>query len=116
MNLLQRALKNFVFALVQDAPTRIQMNRYQLANLKWVRIPGGPVGQHRRQIVITNHDAVGNVDIVEGVSVDPATATLKGLTVWPQQSVTLFTNADIFIKADGAITEAQVLEVYYTGV
>ena len=116
MNWLTKFLKNFVFALCQDAPTRTQMNRYKLANGEYIRIAGGPVGQHRRQIIITNEDNANKLAVVEGNAVDPKTITAKGLTVFVNSSVTMFTNADVFIKAtDGAISEVQVYEVYYTG-
>lgn len=100
--------------MVQDAPTRIQFNKWKLSSNEVLRISGGPPGRHRKQIVITNEDDTNKCAIVEGDTVDPKTVTFKGMTIWKNQSVTLFTNAPITIKAtDGAINEIQVLEIYY---
>ena len=104
----------FPVTLVQDAPTRMQFNKWALANGEVLRISGGPPGRHRRQIVITNEDNSNKMAIVEGDTVDPRSVTFKGMTIWPNESITLFTNAPVTLKAtDGGISEVQVLEIYY---
>ena len=100
--------------MVQDAPTRMQFNKWALDSNQVLRISGGPIGRHRKQIVITNEDDTNKLAIVEGDTVDPKTVTFKGMTIWKNESVTLFTNAPVTIKAtNGAIAEVQVLEIYY---
>lgn len=92
------------------------MAKFALANGDTFKVQGGILGRHRKQIVITNEDNSNKLAIVAGVAegVDPKTVTQKGLTIFVNSSVTLFTNADITIKAtDGAISEVQVLEVIY---
>ena len=62
----------------------------------------------------TNESNKNKMAIVEGDSVDPKTVTFKGLTIFVNESVTLFTNAPVTLKAtDGDISEVQVLEIYY---
>ena len=104
----------FPVTMVQDAPTRMQFNKWALDSNQVLRISGGPIGRHRKQIVITNESNTNKMAIVEGDSVDPKTVTFKGLTIFVNESVTLFTNAPVTLKAtDGAISEVQVLEIYY---
>jgi hypothetical protein len=107
------------FVITQDAPTKIRGRALELKAGKWARFPGGPFGRHRRQIVITNDDnSNDNLYIMRCAdeATDPDTATEPIMAVFPQTSITLFTNDLILIKnlhATDTVTAVYVLETFY---
>src|SRR5262249_56836100 len=102
-----------------DAPTRIKGAEFILSPGDVIKLDGGPVGRHRKQIVITNEDNVDKPYIIEGEKVDPKGPTdVKYMTLFPNTAITLFTNSTIWIKAPAAgatVNYIQVLETFYTG-
>ena len=104
----------------QDAPTTIKGTHIsQLKVGQWRKFTGGPLGRHRRQIVITNDDNVNKLSIIrhDGQSSDPDTSTDKIMTIFPNTSITLFTNDAIVIKntlAGNDIDGVFIIETFYT--
>lgn len=105
--------------LVQDAPTRVQSWQGSLKQNESKTFPGGPLGRHRRQIIITNDDADFKLHIVT----NPGTDHKKCNIVFTNDQISLFTNDEISIQAvDGDLmigTSGQpaifVQEFFYTG-
>jgi hypothetical protein len=115
---LKDQVARFVLALCQDSPTRIQgMYIPIIAPGQVIRLSGGPVGQHRKQIVITSDDNVQRLHIVDGNNVDPATVSRKLMTIFPNTSITLFTSAEVVLKncnPSQNVNDVYILETYYT--
>lgn len=114
------ALPQKQLVYTQDAPTRIQGQNFELYQNKVATFPGGILGRHRKQIVISNEDGGTKLHVIDGDAEDPLTTTKKIMTVWPGTSITLFTSAKIYIKAiDGNVVVSglnkgvQVLETFY---
>lgn len=98
----------------QDAPTRLQLWEGKITAPEYKTFPGGPKGLHRRWICITNEDDTTKLHIVQSGNVDPATTSAKGMTIWKNSTVVLFTSADITLKCvSGTVTTAQVMECFY---
>lgn len=83
------------------------------------RFPGGPVGRHRKQIIVTNEDNSDKLYISIG---DPESATASGrarsMTIFPNTSITLFTSDDVTLfnpSAANVVSTVQVIEIFYTG-
>lgn len=80
---------------------------------------GGPVGRHRKQIIVTNEDNSDKLYISIG---DPESATASGrarsMTIFPNTSITLFTSDDITLfnpSAANVVSTVQVIEIFYIG-
>jgi len=104
---------------IQEAPTKLQGTSFALGIGEKRRFPGGIVGRHRKQIVITNEDGAYKFYISIG---DPESATAAGkahaMTIFPNTSITLFTSDDIVVfnsNTVNPINYVQVLEIFYTG-
>lgn len=103
--------------LVQDAPTVMQGSSFDLApstaNVPSFRIfPGGPVGQHRKQIIITNEDNSDKLYIALLAGSSP----VKIMTVFPNTNITLLTSADVVLynpSTTNKIDGVQVIEIFY---
>jgi len=105
---------------MQESPTKLQGNSFSLGVGEWKSFPGGPLGRHRKQIVITNDDNAATrlyVAIGEPESVSAA-GRKRAMVVFPQTSITLFTN-DVITVFNGTsgqiVTFVGILESFYTG-
>lgn len=83
------------------------------------RFAGGPVGRHRKQIIITNEDNSDKLYISIG---DPESPTASGrarsMTIFPNTSITLFTSDDVTLfnpAASATVSVVQVIEIFYIG-
>jgi hypothetical protein len=102
--------------LTLDAPTRVRGRSLSLGDEKWARFQGGPIGRHRRQIIITNGDPTLSLYIVAGHddNVDPDATSEKYMQIFPRTSITIFTNDTIILKSlDGRVDNISVLETFY---
>lgn len=105
---------------IQEAPTKLQGANFKLGPGEKRSFPGGILGRHRKQIIITNDDnASTKLYVAVG---DPESATAAGraqsMVVFNQSSITIFTNDTITLfnpHATQAVTVVAVLEVFYTG-
>jgi hypothetical protein len=104
---------------IQEAPTKLQGTSFDLGVGEKRRFPGGILGRHRKQIIVTNEDNSDKLYICIG-DPDSATATGKArsMTIFPNTSITLFTSDDITLfnpSASNVVSTVQVLEIFYTG-
>jgi hypothetical protein len=105
-------------SLVYEAPTRLQGTSLTLRPGQFATFPGAKIGSHRKRIIITNEDVNTRVYIVAGPDQgkDPATQTVKLLTLKTDASIELDTNGTVTLKnisASEIVTPVQVLELFY---
>ena len=104
---------------IQEAPTKMTGTSFSLGPGEKRRFTGGPVGRHRKQIIITNEDNSEKLYISIG---DPESATAEGraraMTIFTNSSITIFTSDDVILfNPDGSasVNPVQVIEVFYLG-
>lgn len=112
--------------LTYDPPTVLKARRYTLRPNTELSFPGGQFPRHRRQVVVTNPGAAkpslgtNNLQIRSvqtGVNVSESAEQDDGyaVLVFSQQSITLFTNADIVVRnpSDSATVSFMICEIFY---
>lgn len=98
----------------------MQGNSFRLNAGDRRKFPGGAIGTHRKQIIITNADSTSTpVYISIG---DPESATAGGraqaMKILVDTSITIFTNDEVTLfnpHASDAVSAVGVIEVFYTG-
>ena len=104
--------------LMQDAPTRLVGQVLSIEAGKVFKLPGGPVGRHRKYIRITNEDTNTALYLVAGdeQSVDPNGTTVKLARLNQNDVIELWTNATLYLKNITAVETVQpvsILELFY---
>jgi hypothetical protein len=104
--------------LMQDAPTELRGQVFELRPGQVLRFAGGPIGRHRKYIRITNEDVNTALFIVAGdeQGIDPKTTTVKLAKLAQNAFIELWTNATITVKnisASEIVTPVPVLELFY---
>jgi hypothetical protein len=104
--------------LMQDAPTRLVGQVLSMAPGAVFRLPGGPIGRHRKYIRITNEDTNTPLFLVAGdeQSIDATTTTVKLAKLGQNDFIELYTNAPLYLKnIAGAetVNPVAILEIYY---
>lgn len=105
---------------IQESPTKLQGSSFRLGVGEKRKFPGGSVGRHRKQIIISNDDSASTKLYVSIGDPESATAAGKAqaMVIFANTTVTFFTNDEITLfnpHASQSVTFVGVLEVFYTG-